>query len=48
MVQIVGILKETDAGVRVGGLRGKYGIGSRTCHRPGAKCGGMEAGTLRG
>lgn len=42
--QIVGILKETNAGVRAGDLRRNYAIGFRTCYRRGTKRGWMEAG----
>jgi len=42
--QIVGILKEADAGVRVGELCRKYGISDQTYYRWKAKYGGMEAG----
>jgi len=40
----VGILKEADAGVRVGELCREYGISGRTYCRRKAKYGGMEAG----
>jgi len=42
--QIVGVLKEAGAGVRVGELRRKYGISDHTHCRWEAKYGGMEAG----
>ncbi|MEN6525110.1 MAG: transposase [Candidatus Polarisedimenticolia bacterium] len=42
--QIVGILKEADAGVRVGELCRKYGISDQTYCRWKAEYGGMEAG----
>ncbi|MCE5246137.1 transposase, partial [bacterium] len=42
--RIVGILKEADAGVRVGELCRKYGISDQTYYRWKAKYGGMEAG----
>ena len=44
MEQIVGILKEADAGVRVGDLCRKHGISDQTHCRWKAKYGGMEAG----
>jgi len=42
--QIVGVLKEADAGVWVGELCRKWGISDQTHCRWKAKYGGMEAG----
>jgi len=44
VARIVGILKEADAGVRVGDLCRKYGISDQTYDRWKARYGGMAAG----
>jgi len=45
--QIVGILKEADAGVPVNEIWRKYGISSATYYKWKAKYGGLEASELK-
>ncbi len=45
--QIIGILKEAQAGVKVGDLVRKHGISEGTFHRWKAKFGGMEVNEAR-
>ena len=49
--QIIGILKEHEAGISVADLCRKHGVGDATVYRRKAKCGGMdvnEAKRLKG
>lgn len=45
--QIVGILKEADAGLKVGELCRKHGISDATYYKWKSKYGGMEASDLK-
>lgn len=45
--QIVGILKEADAGIPVNEIWRKYGISSATYYKWKAKYGGLEASELK-
>ena len=45
--QIVAILKEADAGMKVGELCRKYGISDATYYKWKSKYGGMEASDLK-
>ena len=45
--QIVSILKEADAGMKVGELCRKYGISDATYYKWKSKYGGMEASDLK-
>ena len=45
--QIIGILKESDAGMKTGDLCRKYGISQNTYYKWKAKFGGMEISDAR-
>ncbi len=45
--QIIGILKEAEAGIAVGELTRKYGIAEGTFYRWKAKFGGLELGDAK-
>jgi putative transposase len=45
--QIIGVLKEAEAGIPVGDLTRKHGIAEGTFYRWKAKCGGMEVGDAK-
>lgn len=45
--QIIGILKESDAGMKTGDLCRKYGISQNTYYKWKAKFGGMEVSDAR-
>lgn len=45
--QIIGILKESDAGMKVDDICRKHGISPATYYKWKSKCGGMDASELK-
>ena len=45
--QIIGVLKEAEAGVKTGDLLRKHGISEQTLYRWKAKCGGLTVSEAR-